>query len=131
MPKYVSGNGGYVEVSVAGSDTWTRLNVATWTTTRGKRLAENTHSGTQGSSSYKRIVRDNTWRLEFPWDEDQDEIYETWDAAEFLHIRFKYGESTIVLQLQDTTLETFETMDNNATDIVRCVLSGKGGILQL
>jgi hypothetical protein len=123
---YVSGNGGYIYASTDGF-TYRQIHVGTWTLTRSARLAENTHSGTQGSSSYVRAVRDNSWRLEFPWDEDSEALYEDLIAADFLHVKFKYGASDLEVELAYTTLETAEVVDNNASDIVRAVLAGRGG----
>ncbi len=128
MPKYVSGNGGYISISVDGIS-YQRIDVGTWTANFGRRLAENTHSGTEGNTNYHKVVRDNTWRLEMPFDSDSpavDFITQVLNA-EYLWIKFVYGESGVEDTLARTTLEGYEVTDNNASDIIRATMSGKGG----
>lgn len=127
MPTYVSGHGGYVQTSVNGSS-WVTHDVATWTLTDGSRTTENTHSGTGGGTRYDHVVKDPNWRLELPWDQDSPPDV-NFSSGQKIYVRFKHGAGAVIRQCSLTTVENIETVDNNASDIVRSTVSGKGGVI--
>ncbi len=105
---------------------WVTLNVAEWTLTRTDRLTENTHSGV-AATNYEKVVPDNSWRLNAPW--DQDGPLDSLVTQSKIHIRFKHGSGAVLRQCANTTVESIETVDNNSNDIVRVNMSGKGGVV--
>lgn len=122
MATFRSGNGGSITVGV------TTLDIATWTLNTGGRLVENTHSGTSGWSNYELVVGDASWTVEIPLDETNlpdTDVGLTHGAK--VSITFKIGAGAKTYVLANTTVEGIEAVNNNATDIVRVRVTGKGG----
>lgn len=119
-----SGNGGSIKV---GSTTHNF--VGKWTLRKNSRLTENTHSGTP-ATNYLAVVPDHSWTVEIPWD---DTVLPDTDMGLSeggqVTLTFNYGASGKFAVLTNTTVETIEEVDDNAQDIIRVVLSGKGGTL--
>jgi hypothetical protein len=67
MAEYVSGNGGYIAVAVAGSGAYVRYDVTRWVLRNTSRLTENTHSGTP-ASNFEYVVEHNEWNADIPLD---------------------------------------------------------------
>lgn len=118
-----SGNGGAVQVNA------TVLNIGKWTLRKAARLAENTHSGTT-ASNYEKVVPDHSGSIEIPWDDtnlpDTDVGLKEGDKVTIV---FAYGRSGKTQTLADTTVETVEDTDDNSNDIVRTMVTFKGGVL--
>lgn len=96
---------------------------------KGARLAENTHSGT-ASANYDLVVRDHSWTVEIPWDDTNlpDTDAGLTEGAK-VTITFAKGSSGKTAVLTNTTVETLEDVMDNAGDIIRTVVTGKGGVL--
>lgn len=121
-----SGNGGEILVGTGSPVT---LNVAKHTVRKTSRLAENTHSGTP-ATNFEHVVPHYEWTVEVPWDDSNlpDTDVGLIEGAKVI-IRFNDGASGKYLTLTDTSVETIEEVDDNANDIIRSVISGKGGTL--
>lgn len=120
-----SGNGGYVLI---GTST-TPVNIGKWTLRKNSRLVENTHSGVS-ASNYEAVVPDHSANIELPWDSDSlpDTDLGLAEGAK-LTITFKYGASTKTAKLEGASIESLEEVVDNAGDIVRAVVSTRGGVL--
>jgi hypothetical protein len=96
---------------------------------KGARLTENTHSGTS-SSNYEKVVPDHAWEADVPWDDTN--LPDT-DAGltegTKVTIVFSMGASGKSETLTNTTVETVEDILDNAGDIIRSRITGKGGVL--
>ena len=118
-----SGNGGDVVVGVV------TLNIGKWTLRKGARLAENTHSA-KSATNFETVVPDYSGSIEIPWDDtnlpDTDVGLE--EGAK-VTIVLHYGLSGKFQTLTDTSIETCEDVDDNANDIIRTVVTFKGGTL--
>jgi len=122
MATFRSGNGSYVEVGAV------RLDIATGTINTGARLVENTHSGTAGASNYEKVVDDASWTIEVPWDEaNQPDTDAGLLPGSKVTLKQFHGAGAKFITLTNTTVESFETVLNNSTDIIRCRIAGKGG----
>jgi hypothetical protein len=123
-----SGNGGSVISTPAVGGPFT-LAINKWTLRKHARLTENTTSANT-ASNYEKVVPDYSWTLDIAWDDttlpDTDLGLNEGDKV---ILKFNYGRSTKFSILTDTTIETADEVDDNATDIVRVALSGKGGTL--
>lgn len=118
-----SGNGGTLAV---GNVT---LHVNRWELTQQARLVENTHSGVS-SSNYEAVVPDHSWTAEVPWDDaNMPDVDVGLAEGTKVTIIFKFGASSKTATLTSTTVESVVPVDDNATDIVRVRVSGKGGAL--
>jgi hypothetical protein len=125
MSTYVSGLGGYVQISMDGSS-WTTLDVAEWTLTRTARTTENTHSGCS-ATNYDVVCPDNSWRLSAPW--NQDGPLDSLVTQSKIYVRFKHGSGAVLRQCSLTTVESIETVDQQSNDIVRVTMQGRGGVV--
>lgn len=118
-----SGNGGGITVDGV------TINIGKWTLRKGARLAENTHSA-KSATNFELVVPDHSGSLEIPWDDtnlpDTDAGLE--EGAK-VTIVFNYGQSGKFAALTDTSIETCEDVDDNANDIVRTMVTFKGGVL--
>lgn len=118
-----SGNGSTITVGAVV------LHCKKATLRKGARLVENTHSGTS-SSNYVKVVPDHSWTAEVPWDDTN--LPDT-DAGlvegQQVTITFAKGASGKTAVLTNTTVETLEDVMDNEGDIIRTVVSGKGGAL--
>jgi molybdopterin biosynthesis enzyme MoaB len=96
---------------------------------KGSRLTENTHSGT-ASTNYDAVVPDNSWSGSIPWDEanipDTDFGLTPGTKVDLI---FNVGDTGLTEELEDTTVEYVEDIFDNAGDIIRTEVSGKGGVL--
>lgn len=96
---------------------------------KAARLTENTHSGTS-SSNYEKVVKDHSWSLSVPWDDtnlpDTDVLLIEGDKVT---VTFAMGGSGKTEALASTTVESLEDVMDNAGDIIRTDISGKGGVL--
>lgn len=118
-----SGNGSTITV---GS---TVLHCKRATLRKNARLVENTHSGVS-SSNYERVVPDHSWTVEVPWDDTNlpDTDVGLVEGAKAT-IVFAKGGSGKTMTLTNTTVETLEDVMDNEGDIIRTVITGKGGAL--
>lgn len=118
-----SGNGGGIQVDGVV------INIGKWTLRKGARLAENTHSAKR-STNFELVVPDHSGSIEIPWDDtnlpDTDVGLE--EGAK-VTITFDYGLSGKFAELVDTSIETCEDVDDNANDIIRTMVTFKGGQL--
>lgn len=118
-----SGNGSTITVGAV------TLHCKRATLRKGARLVENTHSGVT-SSNYEKVVPDHSWTIEVPWDDvnlpDTDV-----GLIEGLKVTivFTKGGSGKAATLTNTTVETLEDVMDNEGDIIRTVITGKGGAL--
>lgn len=96
---------------------------------KAARLAENTHSGC-AATNYDAVVPDHSWNASVPWDEtnipDTDFGLAPGDKVT---VRFNQGSTGKFETLTDTTVETVEDIHDNAGDIIRTEITGKGGVL--
>lgn len=127
MAEYVSGNGGYISVSVAGAGSYTRYDVTKWVLRTTDRLTENTHSGTP-ATNFEAVVPHNEWSADVPLDVTNFPSDGPLGASK-VDIVFYVGESGEFYDLRNTSNEVGEVTDDNAQDIVRVAASGKGGYL--
>lgn len=96
---------------------------------KATRLAENTHSGTP-STNYDAVVDDNAWSGSIPWDETNmpDVDFGLINGSK-VNLRFNKGTTGKFELLTNTTVESVEDVHDNAGDIIRTDISGKGGVL--
>jgi hypothetical protein len=122
-----SGNSGEIVVDPAGAAL--TLNVTKWTVRKTARLAEATHSG-KAATNFEKVVPHYEWTAEVPWDDENlPDTDGTLIEGAKVTIRFVLGASTKLIVLTDTSVETLEQVDDNENDIIRAVVSGKGGSL--
>lgn len=97
--------------------------------TQSARLAENTHSGTT-STNFEAVVKDHSWSASIPWDDTNlpDTDFGLVEGAKVTLI-FNFGSSTKTATLTNTSVERIEHVMDNAGDIIRTEISGRGGIL--
>lgn len=128
MAEFISGNGGYITASPTseGGLSHTRLDIGKWTLRITTRLAENTHSGVS-STNFESVVRHNEWSLEVPLDIENFPENIGFDQADKVDIVFNIGESGNFYTLTGSSVETLEYVDDQSQDIVRIMISGKGG----
>jgi hypothetical protein len=96
---------------------------------KGARLTDNTHSGTS-SSNYDMVVKDHSWSLSIPWDDTNlpDTDVGLTEGSK-VTIVFAMGGSGKTETLTSTTVESLEDVMDNAGDIIRTEISGKGGVI--
>jgi uncharacterized protein YndB with AHSA1/START domain len=120
---YQSGNGGEVLVGAV------TLHVGKWTLRKTSRNVDNTHSGVT-SSNYEHVVPDHSATLEIPWDDTN--IPDT-DAglAEGVKVTLtmNLGSTAKTQVLTNTLVESVEDVCDNSGDIIRTVVTVKGGSL--
>lgn len=96
---------------------------------KAARLTENTHSGTS-SALYHKVVKDHAWSGSVPWDDtnlpDTDVLLIEGDVVTIV---FALGASGKTETLTNTTVEFLEDIMDNAGDIIRTEISGRGGVL--
>lgn len=121
---FLSGNGGEI---IVGSTT---VHVATWEGNFGSRLVENTNSNTSGASNYEKVVDDCSWTAECPLDDTNlPDTDAGLNGGAQVTVKFYLGAGTKFYQLTNTTVEEVRARNDNATDIVRVTVTGKGGSL--
>jgi hypothetical protein len=122
MPNW-SGNGSSMQV---GANT---LQARLTRVRKGARLAENTHSGTS-SSNYDKVVPDHAWSGSIPWDDTNlpDTDVGLVEGAK-VTVTFPMGASGKSETLTGTTVEYLEDVMDNAGDIIRTDVAGRGGVL--
>jgi hypothetical protein len=120
---YQSGNGGEVLVGAV------TLHITKWTLRKTSRNVDNTHSGVT-SSNYEHVVPDHSATLEIPWDDTN--IPDT-DAglAEGVKVTLtmNLGSTAKFQTLTNTLVESCEDVCDNSGDIIRTVVTVKGGSL--
>jgi uncharacterized protein YndB with AHSA1/START domain len=96
---------------------------------KAARLTDNTHSGT-ASSNYDKVVADHSWSLSIPWDDTNlpDTDVGLTEGSK-VTITFTMGGSGKTEVLTSTTVESLEDIMDNAGDIIRTEISGKGGTI--
>jgi hypothetical protein len=120
---FYSGNGSSLKIGTAV------LNCKLTRLRKGARLTENTHSGVS-SSNYESVVPDHSWSAAIPW--DSSNIPDTGfglSVGSKVTLIFAMGSSTKTQTLTNTTVESVEDVMDNAGDIIRTEISGKGGAL--
>src|SRR5437016_3676642 len=128
MATFVSGNGGYITVTVP-SGAPVRLDIKKWTLKKTSKNVENTHSGTP-STNFEHVVPHYEWDVEVPID-----ITNFPDAATLLRegtkatITFYLGTSGKFDVLSNTLVQDLSDVDDNSEDILRTTVTGKGGTL--
>lgn len=120
---YWSGLGGYMVVGA------TRLDINKWTLRKTARLVENTNSGSV-ATNFNAVVPHYEWTVEVPWDSVNipDTDVGLVEGAQ-VTITFYTGASGKYQTLVATTVESNEEVDDDANDIIRETISGKGGYL--
>lgn len=96
---------------------------------KAARLADNTHSGTS-ASNYDGVVPDHSWSASIPWDDTNipDTDFGLIEGTK-VTLKFPLGTTGKFQQLAGTTIESVEDIKDNAGDIIRTEVSGKGGVL--
>lgn len=96
---------------------------------KNARLTENTHSGVS-SSNYDKVVPDHSWSASVPWDDANlpDTDAGLVEGAK-VTIVFAMGASGKSETLTNTTVESLEDVMDNAGDIIRTEVTGRGGAL--
>lgn len=117
-----SGNGG--SVTFTGGT----LAIGTWEGDFSARLTETTNSSS-GGTQFAKVVEENSWSCDIPWDEANmpDTTVGLVPGSVIASASFKMGAGAKVYVLANTTVEKMVPTVNNATDIVRMRVSGKGG----
>lgn len=118
-----SGNGGGITVG-GGSE----LNIGRYTVRAPYRDAENTHSGTSGSTNYEPVVRDVSWEVDIPFDDTN--IPDTdmgLVPGNKVTIVWQLGSSGKTVTTTNTYVSSLEYINDPAGDIVRARVTGKGG----
>jgi hypothetical protein len=118
-----SGNGSKLTIGV------TDLNCRLTRLNQSARLAENTHSGTT-STNFEAVVKDHSWSAEIPWDDTNlpDTDFGLVEGAKVTLI-FAFGTSGKTATMTNTSVERVEHVMDNAGDIIRTSVSGRGGVL--
>lgn len=96
---------------------------------KGARLSDNTHSGV-AAANYDAVVPDHAWSASIPWDDTNipDTDFGLVEGAK-VTLRFNQGATGKFEVLTGTTVEHVEDVHDNAGDIIRTEVSGKGGVL--
>lgn len=118
-----SGNGSLLTIGVA------TLNCRMTRWRQGARLAENTHSGTS-STNFEAVVKDHSWSASVPFDDTNipDTDFGLVEGAKVTLV-FNAGGSGKTVTLTNTSVESVEYICDNAGDIIRAEVSGRGGSL--
>lgn len=120
---FFSGNGGGVTVNGG-----VEKNVGRWEIDHRVRLAENTHSGTNGASNYESVVQDNSGSVDIPVDDtDLPEVDMLIIAGNKIALVGQLGTSGKTCVLTNTTVESVVYINDPSGDIVRARVSFKGG----
>ena len=123
---YISGNGGKITNVGASKD----LVIGVWGGNFGARLVENTNSASGGATNYDKVVDDPSWSAEIPLDlanlPDTDVGFA---GGQKVNVKFFLGSSAKFYQLTGTTIEEVRVRNDNAQDIVRATITGKGGVI--
>lgn len=109
----------------------TRLEARLTRVRKGSRLTENTHSGVL-ATNYDPVVPDNAWSGSVPWDDTNipDTDFGLVAGAK-VTLKFLLGAGGKFEILTGTTVETVEDIMDNAGDIIRTEISGRGGVVTL
>ncbi len=120
---FPSGNGSSLQIGAAV------LHARLTRIRKGTRLTENTHSGTR-STTFEAVVPDNAWSGSIPWDSSNipDVDFGLSQGAK-VNLRINKGSSGKFEVLTGTSVEFCEDVHDNAGDIIRTDISGKGGVL--
>lgn len=119
-----SANGGYVSIGAGGGNT---QHVARWTGDWMNRLAEVTTSA-YGGAQYTSALEDPSWSFEVPRDSTAfPEALNFKPGYFFSDIWFKLGADTVADRVSNTTVERVSKENNNAGEVVRITVSGRGG----
>lgn len=117
----LSGNGGHIKIGAATYD------IGKWTLNKDPRLKESTLSSNTGTR-YKKVITDPSWTIELPPDAaTMPEVVGLTEGTVIALLKFKVGESALYYSLVNTTVGPIDIDDDNAQDVVRVRLSGKGG----
>ena len=130
-----SGKGGYLIVyqmaadGTADSATARIAHNSKWQGNWTVRLAEVTNSA-PGGSRYAPVCEDHSWSLEVPrTDTAYPELLGLRAGNILAEVVFKHGADTKCDILRYTTIESDPVTDDQGTDVVRIMISGKGGDL--
>ena len=122
-----SGNSGEIIVDPSGAAI--TLNCTKHTVRKTARLAEATHSGV-AATNFEKVVPHYEWSVEVPWDDNNlPDTDATLIEGAKVTIKFVDGASGKFLILTNTSVETLEQVDDNEKDIIRAIITGKGGTL--
>jgi hypothetical protein len=118
-----SGNGSLLTIGVA------TLNCRMTRWDQGARLTENTHSGTS-STNFESVVKDHSWSASIPWDDTNlpDTDFGLVEGAKVTLV-FNAGASGKTCTLANTSVERLSFVCDNAGDIIRTDVTGRGGVL--
>jgi len=107
----------------------TTLNCRVTRITKRSRTTENTHSGV-ASSNYEHVVYDHAWSASVPWDDTNipDTDFLLIEGTK-VALKFPLGTTGKFNLLTNTIVETVEDICDNAGDIIRTEITGKGGVL--
>lgn len=123
---FVSGNGGKISNMTATKD----LTIGVWEGNFGARLTENTNSSTGGATNYEKVVDDPSWSAEVPLDlQNLPDTDVGFTGGAKVNAKFFLGGSVKFYTLTGTTIEEVRVRDDNAQDIVRATITGKGGAI--
>ena len=121
-----SGNGGYIQLAAGGANI---QHVSQWTGNWMNRLAEVTNSGFAGSQ-YAPTLPDPSWSINLPRDDTAfPEALAIVEGTILANVYFKLGADSKYERVQMTTVESVQKVCNNAGDVVRITITGKGGIV--
>lgn len=120
-----SGVGGHMKLGVAGA---TVVAVAEWQTESSMRLAESTRSTSTGVERAN-ILPDGTFQISLPWDDTVIPESVGLKPGAVGTVRLLIGASGKMYSFSGL-VEKVGLVENVATDIIRCVVSGfaQGGI---
>ncbi len=104
------------------------VNLSKYMLRSNSRLAETTNSGL-AASTYQAVIQDNSWSLEMPWDSSLPPESAIGDQGDVVTLVLNLGLSGDAYTLTDTTVENIEIVDDSVSDVIRAVVTGKGGVL--
>lgn len=121
-----SGRGGYIIVN------GNRFDIARWELTLDPRLIERTNTtprvaGARIGTRYRVTVIDPSWKVEFPWDNNQTPAVAGLIPGHEVNLFLFRGESFKGYAIHHTTIGPVELVNDAAHDVVRGVTSGRGG----
>jgi hypothetical protein len=124
---YLSGNGGELVADPAGVPI--TLHINKWTLRKASRNVDNTHSNTT-ASNYEHVVPDHGGTVEIPWDDTNIPDTDV-GLAEGARVTLKLflGSGSKFQTVTNTIVESCEDVNDNGQDIIRTVVTFKGGTL--
>lgn len=114
------GHGGQVTVM----NTNVELGVSKWTLRKSAVLANKTNSKSAGHKQRQKTVRDSTFTIEMPWDDETDPEDIGFFEGETIKVVLMKGESGWGHSSDDCIIESVEITDDEDEDIVRLVVTG-------